>query len=70
MLFNKLCPACGKHSNHSQIHRSFVEKHFTHKEWNKLECCECHSEVFAHRYKNIDIKVSKRNKMVVTKLAF
>ena len=59
MLFNKSCPVCDQVANFAKIHRSFVEKHITRKEWNKFYCSECYSEVYAHRYKDIELQAGK-----------
>ena len=65
MLFNKLCPVCHCRTSFYQIHRTVFEKYVAKKEWNKYQCNECESEFFFHRYKDSEMKISKRCNNIV-----
>ncbi|PSV99439.1 hypothetical protein C9I89_21825 [Photobacterium lipolyticum] len=61
MLIDKLCPVCNCRTNFLQLHRTFFEKHVVKKDWLKYQCSECKSEVFAHRFQAIGMKIGKRS---------
>ncbi len=49
MNYSKLCPCCKEETVFYKIHRTFWERNFKYKEWDKLCCHACESIFFINK---------------------